>query len=356
LARVTGIVVLLLVLTWSGSGGAAPHIDDRFKVRHSWNETPGIPGEALNGSPAGSTQKRKSKLTMNVNGGGRQINRALAGEESCNLPEKLAAALHLGNLLCANLGTQKIPLFDVSVFPKRYFPTAVAQRRYGQRGWGADELRTPEDVAAAVEESAGQQLEDNPFLFRLDPIPARYEATTDLLSNPVTRPSARRMLIENFVSLSGATPVEGVVDPRGRPATLIHVPDTSRAGVIEVDLGYEVRTYDLRNAAELRLQLFYNPQTFDILADRVQLLSTNVPELQTFIESAGSNPPALVTNTFVPVKRVRRPALTSYRIPCHKVEDPDPRDRFCVHVGPLNSDVGLRRWQGNQRTATALER
>jgi hypothetical protein len=341
---------LVLVISLAGSScvataaaaGDPPRIDDRFRLRVESLQAPAIPGRPLGGRPEGERRIVSARITINKGGGGESRIRANGGaEDPCNLPEILMEAIRVGAPFCGNSSNGvRVPLFDRDVFPTKALPPLFIQPLYGRLGTAVDDLASSEEVQTVVDGLAADRQSLNPLL---DPVPARFDATVDLMDSPLASRTIRRWLVENLISASGATPQMDVRDPDGRPAALIEIPDTSRAGLIKLPVDGEVVSYDLTNAAETSLRLYYNPKTWDILSRQDALVSTTLSELQPFVASSAPASAVYFSTTYEPVRTVHRFRLVQYRVPCRKLAEADPDDNFCVEVGrPGGYEISLK--------------
>lgn len=341
LVLATSLVASLCAAT-AVAGGAPPRVDDRFKLRVESLEAPAIPGRSLAGRPEGKRRIVSAQITMNKGGGGEYVARRVEGPRgSCNLPETLMEAIRVGAPFCGHTPNyQRIPLFDVSVFPAKALPSMLVQPLYGRLGSAVDNLETPGDVQAVVDGLAAHRQSQNPLL---DAVPARFDATVELMGSPLATRKIRRWLVENLISVSAAAPQADVRDPNGRPAVMIDIPDTSRAGLVRLVVDGEVLSYDLTDAAETRLRLYYDPETWDILARQDSLLSTTLSELQPFVATSAQDRAVYFSTTYEPVRIVRRNRLVAYRVPCRKLAEAQPDDNFCVEVGrPGGYEISLK--------------
>jgi hypothetical protein len=301
---------------------------------------PAIAGVNIAGSSdAGQVQRSAEQIFMNKGGGGEVLIKRKVGltSGSCNLPQTLVFAIWSRSRFCGPLhAKQAVPLFDQRVFPTDVVPGVLYQPPISRFGGRVDNLDTADEVRRGVQALADTKSGANPLL---QPTGALFDATVNLMENPIATAKGRQLMVDNLVSEIGAAPVVST-DPRGREAMLIEVPDTSRFGVLLFPVGDQVKSYDLTESKTI-LQLFYDPQTFDILARRVLLASTPVAELQEFL---ASGPAPIFTETLNPTKIRRRPDLVAYRIPCSKVEDAGPNDNFCVELGaPGGQSISIKK-------------
>lgn len=279
---------------------------------------------------------------MNHDGGGKERVRVIQGPEGlCNLPEILAAAIKYGTPVCARPSSYDLPLFDRSVFPLEALPPVAreAQPPFGRLGPKVDDIKTIDDVRGVVDRMAASRQSENPLL---DPVPARFDAVAELMENVIAKRRARRNLIRYLLSVSGATPQPGTTDPTGRAAWVIEIPDSSRAGHIVINFNGDRREYDLTDAAEVTMQLYYDPETFTLLARRDVLDSTALPELQPYVDSQPVGTASINTRVVRKITTVHQPKLVAYRVPCSKFKWAGPRDNFCAERGaPGGSGVAL---------------
>jgi hypothetical protein len=282
-----------------------------------------------------------ARITMNMGGGGEYFSSRVEGPKgSCNLPEILMEAIRVGAPYCGHTPNfTRLRLYDRTVFPAKLLPPLSIQPQYGRLGYAVDELGSLAQVSTVVDELAATSQSENPLL---DAIPARFDATVELMDDPIASRKIRQWLIENLISESGFQPQANVQDPTGRSASLIEIPGRSRAGRVTLSDGGEVVSYDLTDAAHTELRLYYDPTTWDILAREDALVSTTVPELQPFVAASAPAPAVYFTTTYEPVKTVHREDLVQYRVPCRRLEEAKPDDNFCVEVGkPGGYEISL---------------
>lgn len=307
---------------------------DQFQLRRSEVVEPAIPGQGFGGDPDGNRRAYRNDLFLNRNGGGGSLivqtkgesRSTSSGRSGCNLSELLAFMVRVGFSACAYSSRQENLYYDTSLLPKSFVPSTQPPGISGEGG-EVDELKTASDVASGVETFATRLREQTPLLGVAG---SQYEATVQLMANPITPKRSRRLLIENLTAATGSSATAGVRDARGRWASLVQIADDSRAGPVTFQHGTSVRSYDLTNSAQLALRLFYDPRTFDILEAQTVLVSTTLTELQPFAQ-AGSPQPAIYTQVFQRERRVRELRFTQRRVPCQKLGYPP--GSICIDVG-----------------------
>ena len=159
----------------------------------------------------------------------------------------------------------------------------------------------------------------------------RLEAVVGMLANPLASRDTRRSLVALLSRDDQFKLQTNAEDPRGRPAALLETADTSHVGEVTVGDGSgRYLTFDLTSSVELRQQLYFNPRTFDILAQRTLVKNTTLEELEDWLASEGPAA-AIHTETYSRVRKVREPRYAQRRVSCESVGVES--DGSCIRVG-----------------------
>jgi len=201
-------------------------------------------------------------------------------------------------------------LFDRSEIPHDFFDlfTPFPPPPYSEAGHKMDNLENrPGRIAAAVDGLAKRWLNDSLEENRGDPrepvsllSPLRFQAAADLLSSPLLGRYVRGGIVDHAAGLDRVTVREDLLDPNGRPATVLSIPDLARQRrAVVFDLkrpgafrigereSYEFRRFNVFRGTHVARELFVNPRNNDILATRTVLTATENKALARRLKRSG---------------------------------------------------------------------
>ncbi len=158
----------------------------------------------------------------------------------------------------------------------------------------------------------------------------RLEAGGEIIQNPLSGRATRREVIRRIRRDPAIEYVANVHDPRGRRAGLLRTPDASRFGATGFYGPGGERDYDLTDSVGMTRELYFDPISFNILATRTILDSTNLDELSGWLADQGGSA-ELEREVFFPIRHRQNRKIRQTRIPCERLGTES--DGVCIQLG-----------------------
>lgn len=333
-ARFVVLQSILVLIAFGVAEAKQPTRPADFSFRASVAEHPAIPGQPFGfGRKSGNARTYDEKIWLNAGGGGRAAVKQTGGTSQddnvragCNLPERLVfLMLNPAIDVCGSRSRTSSTLIDLRLVPHQPISTPG---KFTALGAGVDDLNSKKAVSRAVENRARDLGRVRNSIASAEA--RELEAVIGMLKNPMASKGTRRSLIR-FLKKNSIEVRAGAEDPRGRKAGLLEMDDTSHVGEVTLGDGSgRYLTFDLTNSVELRRQLFFDPKSFDILAQRTLIESTTLDELKDWV-AAESPEAAIYTETYSKVREVREPRYAQRRVSCESVDVES--DGVCIRIG-----------------------
>ena len=335
IAAVVGALALFAVIAATIAAPAQARDPAAFNFIKSSRTYAAIPGDPFGeGAKNGNSRKIVSRLWINKGGGGESEADLVKGSNlgegkriGCNIVERVAWTVLENQDFCSHEGTYRSANIDVRLVP--HHPTSAAPK-YSSSGAGVGSLRGKMfRVRTAMRKRTSEIARRWPVAMRTA---LRFEAAEGILENPLASAATRKQVVRLLKAEPHVDVMSGVHDLRGRDALRLQIEDRSHAGETTFGDGAgHYITLDLRDAVELRQQLFVDPSSFAVLSERTILVGSKYNEFQDWIADQGGNP-AIVRETFTLPRQVREPKYAQRRIPCKSINVES--DGVCIRIGP----------------------
>ncbi len=243
----------------------------------------------------------------------------------CNLPETLVQYIMENNGICPPYSRFSFSLVDSRLVPGQ--PVGNLPK-FSFGGHSIDNLRGDQArVEHAIRVEAHRAGRSQPIA-RASAL--RFAAAASILQNPLASRATRAAAVRALRAEPKVSHSADVIDPRGRDAELVTIPDGSHAGTVVFSGPDGSVEYDLTDSVGMRQELYYAPGTFHLLSRRTVLVSTALKELQDWLAAKGGER-TLERIVYSPVRLRRNHRIRQTRVPCESIGEVS--DGVCIQLG-----------------------